>query len=1002
MRTALPLLGASLVLGITVAFSPWGFGGAEPFYEALTFGGITVSVVLWVISFLLRWQFTWRKCVVSLCLAALCSIGFYQIIPLPAALSGLSAAGSLRRQTLPETAEILPRQTQPLLAPAPAISLYPQQTRVEIANWLAVLAVFVMVRNLPLNPATLLRWLFIGLVINGVCLAVFAIGQSVSSKPNVIFWTIQTEGAVFGPYICRTHYAFYVNICIGAALGLFLEQMVASSRKRAAEWSESPPKTGEAAVTPSSTEGTAGASVEKPAEVGEERKKRRGRKKYKSEFDEAPVLFRAVSMVRNSWSSGVASVLGHPMALYLGAALALMVATIFMSLARGGVISLAVGSLVVLSYLGRRNPSAWLGGGVVLVLVLGVLSWFGIGAIEKRIETVTSGQALQSRIPLWTDSLPLVPGFFWVGSGYGTYGYVEQLHQSSMPANMFADHAHNEFLEAIIEGGIVRLLLTLLLIVLVFRAGWRAVRNHPDRQVRRLALGALFGFTTLVVQSIADFGIHLASIALLATVLAALLVSLGDPLPTFSGGGSGSVAGAERSEAPASLPQGDASISGKTGAERSEAPATPAAPQGEGEKGKRAGSRRRHRSHAGPVPEQGLVFAIAADDPRYYHLRFFGLAPLLGGAAILLLALLLGSEAWRRQHFEGLRDQARDLDKKKDLPSIEERIALLEKARRFAPDHARLNLETGRAYLDAYAHRIAEIDQSRAAAGYAQLILSANPLAAPPAALPPVALAPRLVGTPAWEKPFDPERAKANRAWLYPALLHFVHARDVCPLLAEPNIRIASYRPHFVKADPRSAYLARAKLLIANDPSLYFLIGVEEFIDGDRDQACASWRKSLERGEGFLKPILQIVKRSGKADELLNKAMPDRPDLLLASALLLFPDDEAENRVPLLERAVRLTEPKPGERLAGPMLVTRGRILVKLDRPREAELAYRQALAREPRQVDWLLELAVVLAEQGKYSESRTELHYLLTLQPQHAKAHELLNQVALKLARGH
>ena len=65
----------------------------------------------------------------------------------------------------------------------------------------------------------------------------------------------------------------------------------------------------------------------------------------------------------------------------------------------------------------------------------------------------------------------------------------------------------------------MRLAISLLAIGLVFRFGYRAVRRFDGEPTGGLALGALFGFTTLVIHSIGDFGLHLPAIALLATVL---------------------------------------------------------------------------------------------------------------------------------------------------------------------------------------------------------------------------------------------------------------------------------------------------------------------------------------------------------------------------------------------------------------------------------------------------------------------------------------------------
>ena len=148
--------------------------------------------------------------------------------------------------------------------------------------------------------------------------------------------------------------------------------------------------------------------------------------------------------------------------------------------------------------------------------------------VESRLATIWKGEAMQqSRLPLWTDSWPLVLEFPLLGTGYGTFSYVEPLHRAHTPSNYVHEHAHNEYLEALIEGGVVRLAISLLAIGLMFRLGYRAVRRLEGTPAGDLAVGALFGFTTLAVHSIGDFGLHLPAIALLATVLCAQLAALG-------------------------------------------------------------------------------------------------------------------------------------------------------------------------------------------------------------------------------------------------------------------------------------------------------------------------------------------------------------------------------------------------------------------------------------------------------------------------------------------
>src|SRR5262249_45811964 len=177
---------------------------------------------------------------------------------------------------------------------------------------------------------------------------------------------------------------------------------------------------------------------------------------------------------------------------------------------------------------GRR----FAGAGVLLLVLcgaMGLVAWFGYGMVEARLATLWKGDPLEEeRMQVWSRVLPLAAEFPVWGTGFGTFEHVEPLTRV-LPDNpaVAYDHAHNEYLETLVEGGGVGLALALAAVAFVSRYGYRAVRRSPPATAA-LALGALFAFTTLVLHSAGDFGLRLPAIVLLATVLCAQLAGLAD------------------------------------------------------------------------------------------------------------------------------------------------------------------------------------------------------------------------------------------------------------------------------------------------------------------------------------------------------------------------------------------------------------------------------------------------------------------------------------------
>src|SRR5205807_1640828 len=107
------------------------------------------------------------------------------------------------------------------LAAGTTLSLYPGVTRLELVRLLAVFLLFAVVRNNVASVASLRR-LSVAALVNGALLTLFGIAQFFTSHPHTLYWSYPVPHAVFGPFICRNHFAFYTNLCFGLGIGLLL------------------------------------------------------------------------------------------------------------------------------------------------------------------------------------------------------------------------------------------------------------------------------------------------------------------------------------------------------------------------------------------------------------------------------------------------------------------------------------------------------------------------------------------------------------------------------------------------------------------------------------------------------------------------------------------------------------------------------------------------------------------------------------------------------------
>jgi O-antigen ligase len=86
-----------------------------------------------------------------------------------------------------------------------------------------------------------------------------------------------------------------------------------------------------------------------------------------------------------------------------------------------------------------------------------------------------------------------------LGWGYGNYKHVRKPFYDRYPDADTTAHAHNNFLQMLVDGGVVTLAVFVALFVVVVRQGWRGYRaltagDEPARSVLLATLLAVVGF----------------------------------------------------------------------------------------------------------------------------------------------------------------------------------------------------------------------------------------------------------------------------------------------------------------------------------------------------------------------------------------------------------------------------------------------------------------------------------------------------------------------------
>jgi O-antigen ligase len=293
-------------------------------------------------------------------------------------------------------------------------------------------------------------------VFTGLALTVVALAQAVSPEPRRLygFWQPRWDWAVFGPYVNRNHFADYLVMAAALSVGFALESL---SRLRAA-WAARR----HGFLLLGEAEGLALARA-------------------------AAVVMVLVAGLVASQSRGGVSAFGFAM---------LAVLLLILS-----------GSVLPLSATGRRRTAL----AVLLLVGLGVV-WIGLGGVLQAFEV----RGIRgSRLDLWRDMLPMVQHFPVFGVGWNAFATAYPWYQTIWKTEWIGE-AHNDYLQALLDGGAFGLALVCALVALVFRAALTRARRSP---VDLGLLGALLG---LALHELVDFGGQIPANAATGIALAAL------------------------------------------------------------------------------------------------------------------------------------------------------------------------------------------------------------------------------------------------------------------------------------------------------------------------------------------------------------------------------------------------------------------------------------------------------------------------------------------------
>ncbi|HED12390.1 MAG TPA: O-antigen ligase family protein [Gammaproteobacteria bacterium] len=184
-------------------------------------------------------------------------------------------------------------------------------------------------------------------------------------------------------------------------------------------------------------------------------------------------------------------------------------------------ISLIVTGILWMLLSGQRpgKPVLLLLASLFVVDLFIVGSWFGVDKVVQRIENTRASD--ETRDEVVRDSMVYTQNFRLTGSGGGTFASVYPIFRQA-DVKGFYDHAHNDYLEFLLETGIIGVALLGIFTASSVLAALLAIRKRHSTVMRGTGFAATMGLIAILIHSLVDFNLQIPANAALFMVFLAL------------------------------------------------------------------------------------------------------------------------------------------------------------------------------------------------------------------------------------------------------------------------------------------------------------------------------------------------------------------------------------------------------------------------------------------------------------------------------------------------
>lgn len=187
--------------------------------------------------------------------------------------------------------------------------------------------------------------------------------------------------------------------------------------------------------------------------------------------------------------------------------IAILLGLIFTNSRTGNALAMVVIFVSAIAYstrLGGRNVYGLIGSFTAIALVLAL----EIGMVPILNRFIQQDPLEDSRWIIFSDTIKAIGEFFPLGSGFGTFVPVYPRFQELYLDHKFINSAHNDYLQWIMEGGILAAILIFIFMLMYFSRWPKVWLRSEWKTLNFIQVGAGIGMLAMILHTFVDFNLH--------------------------------------------------------------------------------------------------------------------------------------------------------------------------------------------------------------------------------------------------------------------------------------------------------------------------------------------------------------------------------------------------------------------------------------------------------------------------------------------------------------